>query len=78
MFEQSILGLIKSLRLVRNDPAGEDRVIQSAMRDIEAEVKSTNDEIRGDAILKATYVRIFLLFRAEIYERLTVGCLRFR
>jgi hypothetical protein len=56
MFEQSISGLIKSLRLVKNDSRGEERVVKQAMQEINEEVKSLDKEIKNDAIMKAIYV----------------------
>ncbi|KAH8924956.1 ARM repeat-containing protein [Atractiella rhizophila] len=56
MFEQSISGLIKSLRAVKNDPAGEIKVIESAKRDIAVEVASTDRDLKCDAMLKAIYL----------------------
>lgn len=50
-------GLIKALRASRHDEA---KVVQAALGDIASEIKSNDWELKAGAVLKLTYVFLFI------------------
>jgi len=55
MFE----GLIKALRASKTS---EDAVIKTALADISKEVKSSDWDVKAGAVLKLTYVRLYIYY----------------